>query len=267
MDEITLFIQRKECWTHAGPAAAPAVKPPAAAVAEHAARTQHSPEPDGMLQCSDTRDIRRQRHSKKLVLVANDDQAMTLPKAGTVNPFIRNGGCWGRNAVVVAPTAEPAVAPTAELAATTMEHVVAPAVEPAAVPTVEPTTVPTEGPVTASAVEPAAPTTVGHTAAQAGESGAAKRARTHTEEDEGKPKKMRVDGGDGEQHMEHEGYVTVDEQRSVMAKMFGDEKDNTQTPADVPHPYAGCNNSNTQHSAGSLDALLNASDDEYDAIL
>ena len=53
--------------------------------------------------------------------------------------------------------------------------------------------------------------------------------------------------------MEYEGYVTVDEQRSVMAKMFGEEKDNTQTPADVPYPCAGCNNSNAQHSAGSLD--------------
>ena len=37
----------------------------------------------------------------------------------------------------------------------------------------------------------------------------------------------------------------------------------------VPHPYAGCNQPDTQHScsAGSLEGLLNASDDEYDAIL
>jgi hypothetical protein len=58
----------------------------------------------------------------------------------------------------------------------------------------------------------------------------------------------------------------MDERRSVMAEMFGKEKDNAQTPVDVPHPYAGCNNPNAQHSADSLDALLNAPDDEYDAI-
>jgi hypothetical protein len=227
VDGITLFIQRKECWTHAKPASALVVKPAAAAVVEHAAaptmeaRTQHSTEPNSMLQCTD----------------------------------------------VVTPAAEPAAASTAEPAATVMEHVMTPTVEPAAVPTADPAAVPAEGRVPVLAAEPAVATTVRPAAVQTDESGAVKKARTHTEEDERKLKKMRIEGVDDEQHMEREGYVTADERRSVMAKLFSEERDDTQAPMGVPHPYAGCNNSNTQHSAGSLDALLNASDDEYDDIL
>ena len=168
---------------------------------------------------------------------------------------------------VVTPAAEPAAASTAEPAATAMEHVVTPTVEPAAVPTADPAAVPAEGRVPVLAAEPAVATTVRPAAVQTDESGAVKRARTHTEEDERKLKKMRIEGVDDEQHMEREGYVTADERRSVMAKLFSEERDDTQAPMGVPHPYAGCNNSNTQHSAGSLDALLNASDDEYDDIL